>query len=112
MDWINMARNLSQSDSSVIVSRGGKRGSVSQQQMNSIMTKTKTFLVLFGFLRLIAYAQQPQLSQQVRNFVKVDAPVIALTNARVIDGTGAPAREKQTIIIIGGKITALGDASR
>jgi enamidase len=37
-------------------------------------------------------------------------PVIALTNARVIDGTGAPAREGQTIVIRDGKIAAMGPA--
>ena len=32
-------------------------------------------------------AQPPQFSNAVRNFIKVDAPVVALTNVRVIDGT-------------------------
>ncbi len=40
--------------------------------------------------------------------MKVDAPVIALTNARVIDGTGAPARAGQTLVIRDGKIAAMG----
>ena len=35
----------------------------------------------------------------VANFVKVQAPVVALTHVRVIDGTGAPARENQTLVI-------------
>ena len=38
------------------------------------------------------------LSPLVRGFVKVDAPVVVLTHVRVIDGTGAPAREDQTIV--------------
>ena len=33
----------------------------------------------------------------IRDFVSVDAAVVALTNARVIDGTGAPARDGQTV---------------
>lgn len=37
-------------------------------------------------------------------------PVIALTNVRVIDGTGAPAREDQTILIEAGVIKAIGNA--
>lgn len=45
----------------------------------------------------------------VQPFVKIDAPVVALTHVRVIDGTGAPARENQTILIENGKITAVGD---
>ncbi len=60
----------------------------------------------------ILAAQPPQLSNAVRAFVKVDAPIVALTNARVIDGTGAPARPNQTLILRGGVIAELGDSSR
>jgi enamidase len=56
------------------------------------------------------HAQTPQLATAVRAFVKVDAPVIALTNVRVIDGTGAPARANQTLILRGGLISEIGDA--
>ena len=52
-----------------------------------------------------------QLSSQLQTaYVKVDAPVIALTNARVIDGTGGPVRQAQTIVIRDGLIAAVGDA--
>ena len=44
--------------------------------------------------------------------MSVDAPVIALTHARVIDGTGAPARADQTIIIERGLIRNVGDGAR
>jgi len=57
-------------------------------------------------------AQAPQLSQAVRGFVKVDAPVVALTHVRVIDGTGGPAKEDQTVVIRGGNIADVGDAAR
>jgi imidazolonepropionase-like amidohydrolase len=61
---------------------------------------------------LVASVAQPQtLSPEVRNFVKVDAPVIALTHVRIIDGTGAAAREDQTIVVAGGKIQSVSDAS-
>jgi imidazolonepropionase-like amidohydrolase len=52
----------------------------------------------------------PQLSAETRAFVSVDAPLIALTHARVIDGTGAPARPDQTVVISNGKIQAVGAA--
>ena len=52
----------------------------------------------------------PKLSPGVAPFVKESAPVIALTHVRVIDGTGAPARADQTLIISNGKIAALADA--
>src|SRR3954468_5406984 len=57
-------------------------------------------------------AQGPQFSTTVRGFIKTDAPVIALTHARIIDGTGAPAKEDQTIVIRGENIAAAGDAAR
>jgi enamidase len=57
-------------------------------------------------------AQPPQLAPSVRAFVKVDAPVIALTNVRVIDGTGAPARPNQTLVIRAGAIADVGDSPR
>ncbi len=51
------------------------------------------------------------LVRGVREFVKFDAPVIALTHVRIVDGTGSPARADQTIVISGGKIESVGDAS-
>src|SRR5438067_8116714 len=53
-------------------------------------------------------AAQSNLSPALKEFVKVDAPTVALTHIRVLDGTGAAAREDQTIIISGGKISAIG----
>src|ERR1700689_4895247 len=51
------------------------------------------------------------LSPSVQAFVKVNAPVVALTHVRVIDGTGAAAREDQTVILSKGKIESVGDAA-
>lgn len=56
-------------------------------------------------------AQAPLLSNAVRPFVKHAEPVIVLTNARVVDGTGSPARENQAILIRDGKLAAVGHAS-
>ena len=47
-------------------------------------------------------------SPGVQPFVSVDAPVVALIHARMIDGTGAPARDDQTVVITGERITAVG----
>src|SRR6266581_4628460 len=55
-------------------------------------------------------AQTP-VSDAVRQYVAVDTPVVALTHAKVIDGTGAPAANDQTIVISGGKIQAVGLAT-
>jgi imidazolonepropionase-like amidohydrolase len=51
------------------------------------------------------------LSPKLQPFVKVNAPVVALTHVRVIDGTGATAREDQTVVLNKGKIEWVGDAS-
>ena len=71
-----------------------------------------TFLSAVTLFAAAPLAQRPQFSNQVRNFISVDAPVIALTNVRVIDGTGAPAKAGQNVIISGEIITAIGDAAR
>jgi len=54
-------------------------------------------------------AQQPGAT--VSQFVSVSDSVVALTNVRVIDGTGAPARDGQTVVLKGGTIQSLGDAA-
>ena len=46
-------------------------------------------------------AQRPVLAEAVRRYVAVDQPVVALTNVRVIDGTGRPPLDDQTVIIAG-----------
>lgn len=51
------------------------------------------------------------LSPQVRTFVSVDAPVFAITHVRVIDGTGAPAREDQTVVVSAGRIAEAGPSA-
>ena len=56
-------------------------------------------------------AQAQSLSPEVKEFVKVDAPVVALQHVRVIDGTGATARNDQTIVLANGKIQSVGDAA-
>src|SRR5690349_10097599 len=70
---------------------------------------SRRIVASLSFLATIPLAaQRPNLSNAARAFVAVDAPVIALTHARLVDGTGAPARDDQTIVITGDKITAVG----
>jgi imidazolonepropionase-like amidohydrolase len=70
----------------------------------------KPFLFVCCLL-LVGISSAQTLSPQVRNFVKVDAPTVALTHVRVIDGTGAPARDDQTIVLNQGKIQSVSDAA-
>ena len=65
-------------------------------------------LVMVGVLSAQQSASRPTLSDAVKGFVTTDAPVIALVNARVIDGTGAAPRESQTIVLRDGVIAAVG----
>ena len=68
-------------------------------------------LILVTLSIISAQQRTVTLSQEVRDFVSVDAPVIALTHARVIDGTGAEPLQDQTIIISGGRIQSVGSSS-
>jgi len=57
-------------------------------------------------------AQAPsQLPQSERQFVAVDAPVVALTRVKLIDGTGAAPKDDQTILIEAGKISWVGPSA-
>src|SRR5437868_4996118 len=66
-------------------------------------------LLIFG----VGYTQQRSgaPSQEVKDFILVDSPTIALTHALVIDGTGAAAKTDQTIIIANGKIQSVTDSA-
>lgn len=52
------------------------------------------------------------LSEAVRQYVTVPEASVALTNVRVVDGTGAPALEDQTIVIENGRITSVTPAAQ
>src|ERR1041384_532941 len=65
---------------------------------------------IFG-VAAVALATGQKLSPEVRPLVKVDAPVVALTHIRVIDGSGAAPRENQTVVVSNGKIASVSDAA-
>ncbi len=71
-----------------------------------------SMVLVFASASAMAVAQRPEIGQNVRPYVKVDAAVVALTHARVIDGTGGQARESQTLVIRDGSIAAVGDDGR
>jgi imidazolonepropionase-like amidohydrolase len=47
----------------------------------------------------------------IDNFVRINAPVVALAHVRVIDGTGRPGIDDQILVIQGGRIARLGPAA-
>ena len=67
--------------------------------------KTITVIFLLFSLSITCLAQGPAADRQ--QFIRAEAPVVALTHVRVIDGTGAAPLEDQTIVISDGKITAI-----
>src|ERR1041384_4242690 len=64
-----------------------------------------TALLLLLTICVATFAQAPQ--SDLKQFVRVDSNVVALTHVRIVDGTGAPPLEDQTILIIDGKITEI-----
>jgi imidazolonepropionase-like amidohydrolase len=67
--------------------------------------------ILAALLAAAAGGQRPELSAFVKQFIVTEAPVVALTHARVIDGTGAAAKADQTLILRDGRIEEVGSAS-
>ena len=73
------------------------------------MRPIPAFLAWFAASVPPLLAQAPSLGEQTRAFVIEASPVIALRNARIVDGTGAPTRVGQTIVIQDGRFRAVGD---
>ncbi len=53
----------------------------------------------------------PLSAQNFDDFIAIPQGTVALTHAKVIDGTGAPAMTDQTIVIEGDRITAVGPSA-
>lgn len=64
-------------------------------------------ILLLFCLAITSFAQTPDRQQ----FIRTEAPVIAIVHVRVIDGTGAAAREDQTVMVSGGKIEWVGPSA-
>jgi imidazolonepropionase-like amidohydrolase len=69
-------------------------------------------LTAFGCLLLAATAAaQIPATSPVAPFVSVNAPVFVLDHVRVIDGTGAAAREDLAVVVVNGIIQFVGPAA-
>ncbi|HEY2973661.1 MAG TPA: amidohydrolase family protein [Pyrinomonadaceae bacterium] len=71
--------------------------------------KTTTVLLLLLSVFISGLAQAPNSERQ--QFIRVEAPVVALAHVRVIDGTGAAPRDDQTIVIADGKIQSIAPST-
>jgi imidazolonepropionase-like amidohydrolase len=67
--------------------------------------KTTATLLLLLSISITCLTQTPPSDRQ--QFIRIEAPVVALTHVRVIDGTGAAPLEDQTIVISAGKIDSI-----
>ena len=75
------------------------------------MRRMIRFVTVSLFLAAPLGAQGRELAPALKPYVTVNDSLVALTNARVVDGTGSPAKDGQTIIIRGEKIVAVGPTS-
>jgi len=64
-----------------------------------------------GCVSIVAAQRGQGQGGAARPYLKYDAGTIAITHVRVIDGTGAPARADQTVILRGATIAAMGPAA-
>jgi imidazolonepropionase-like amidohydrolase len=83
-------------------------GAIYNDQLENSMKILTTLLLLFSAF-FSCLAQGPTTDRQ--QFVRIEAPVIALTHVRVIDGTGAAPLEDQTIVINDGKIQSIAPST-
>src|SRR5712692_5882796 len=71
--------------------------------------KTTAVISLLFATFIVCLAQGPNAERQ--QFIRSEAPVIALSHVRLIDGTGAPPLEDQTIVITEGKIQSIAPST-
>jgi len=64
--------------------------------------------LIFAALTLVAVSHAQEWSSNFAEYLAVDAPVVAIENVTVIDGTGAQAVAGQTVVIRDGVIESVG----
>lgn len=75
------------------------------------MRLTALALAIVSVTTQVLQAQRPDsLGEEVRKYVALDTTAVALTHVLLVDGTGAPPRPDQTVIIQQGRITRVGPA--
>jgi imidazolonepropionase-like amidohydrolase len=75
------------------------------------MLRLLAALLAVGLSASAAQVRQATSSRDAAAVVRLDSAVVALTHVSVIDGTGAPARPEQTLIIESGHIRDVGNVA-
>lgn len=75
---------------------------------SSLSVRSALSLIIVLGLGVPTTVSGQRAPSRFQEFVAVDAPVVALTNVKIIDGTGGPSATGQTILIEGDRITAVG----
>jgi imidazolonepropionase-like amidohydrolase len=74
--------------------------------------KKKFYLPVSIFLLLLsALPSFAQFSSAVKKYISVQADTFALIHAKITDGSGSPSRPDQTLVIMKGIITAIGNSA-
>lgn len=73
--------------------------------------KSNRSLLLLALLVLSQLSFSQQFSRTVQPYVSVEDKTVALTHAKIIDGTGGPVKTDQTLIFTDGVITAIGPST-
>src|SRR5258705_531497 len=77
--------------------------------MNTVIRAWQAVAVaLLLLIAPVAGQQRAPLPPALAPFVSVNAPIVALTHVRVVDGTGAPAGTDQTVIVEGERFGPIG----
>ena len=79
-------------------------------QFRRVIASVLALVATSGVLRTASAQRADSMGRAVRDVVSADAPVIVLTHVKLIDGSGKPARDDQTVVIENGRITAVGKA--
>ena len=79
--------------------------------MKTSLQKNIFPVILFMISLVTLQTQAQSFSSAVKQFITVNSDTLALTHAKVIDGTGNPSKTDQTIIIIKGRIAAVGNSA-
>ncbi len=77
----------------------------------NIFTMKSVFTLFFTFLFFCSISVAQDFSRTVSPYVSHQEEAIAITNVSLIDGTGGPIKENQTVIFIDGVITQIGNTN-